>query len=137
MGTRQALAAASANPQLSVFTAAARTAGLDKTLKAKRAFTLMIPANTAFASLSNADIKHLHNSGDLKKIVSYHAVYSTISPGQFARGVSYRTVEGSTLRLSRSGPDYKVNDATVLCGNIRTASGTVYIISKVLLPPGG
>jgi uncharacterized surface protein with fasciclin (FAS1) repeats len=28
-----------------------------------------------------------------------------------------------------------VGAATVLCGNIRTANGTIYVIDKVLLPP--
>jgi uncharacterized surface protein with fasciclin (FAS1) repeats len=29
-----------------------------------------------------------------------------------------------------------VNGATVLCGNIKTRNATVYIVNKVLLPPG-
>ncbi len=29
-----------------------------------------------------------------------------------------------------------MNGATVLCGNIKTTNATVYIVSKVLLPPG-
>src|SRR5215472_11707733 len=62
MATRQALSAAAANSQLSVFTAAVRAAGLEQTLNAKQSATLMIPANSAFASLSKADINHLHNS---------------------------------------------------------------------------
>jgi uncharacterized surface protein with fasciclin (FAS1) repeats len=136
MGTQQAINAASSNPQLSVFIAALRTSGLDATLSARHAFTLMIPANSAFASVSKTTLIHLHNSGDLKKIVGYHAVNAQIAPAQFAKGASYATMEGGSIKVSKSGSTYKVNGATVLCGNIRTASGTVYVINQVLLPPG-
>ena len=40
------------------------------------------------------------------------------------------------MTLSKSGSAYKVNGATVLCGNIKTSKASVYIVSKVLLPPG-
>lgn len=135
MSTQDAIAAASSNPQLSVFIAAVRTAGLDNTLKARHAYTLMIPANSAFASLSKTQIIHLKNSGELQKVVRYHAVGTHITPQQFASGASVATFEGSRLTFSKSGSEYKVGSATVLCGNIRTANATVYIVSKVLLPP--
>jgi uncharacterized surface protein with fasciclin (FAS1) repeats len=136
MSTEEAVQAAASNPQLSVFTGAIRTTGLDATLNARHAFTLIIPENSSFAALSKTDIIHLHNSGDLDKIVRYHAVNARIMPSQFAKGASYATMEGSSLKLSKSGSTYKVNGATVLCGNIHTSNGTVYIINKVLLPPG-
>ena len=136
MSTQQAITAASGNPQLSVFIAAVRSAGLDKTLNARHAYTLMIPANSAFASLSKTQIIRLKNSGDLLNIVRYHALRARVSPQQFASGARPATLQGKPLTLSKSGSAYKVNGATVLCGNIKTANATVYIVSKVLLPPG-
>ncbi len=136
LGTEHAITAASRSPQLSVFIAAVRTAGLDKTLNARHAYTLMIPVNSAFASLSKTQIIHLHNSGQLLKIVRYHALKARVGPQQFASGAKPATLQGKHLTLSKSGSVYKVNGATVLCGNIRTANATVYIVSKVLLPPG-
>ncbi|HUJ04749.1 MAG TPA: fasciclin domain-containing protein [Streptosporangiaceae bacterium] len=130
------LAAASSNPQLSVFVAAVRTAGLDHTFAARRPFTLMIPANLAFGGLTRPQISTLHGHAALRRVVGYHAIGAAIRPAQFGRGASYRTVQGASLRVSRSGADYKVNGATVLCGNIPTAGGTLYVINKVLLPPG-
>jgi uncharacterized surface protein with fasciclin (FAS1) repeats len=135
LSTRDAIAAASANPQLSVFVAAVRTAGLDKLLSTKKSYTLFIPANSAFASLSKNDITRLKNSGELIKVVKYHAVGSKITPQQFASGATVTTQEGGTLTLARSGAVYKVGPATVLCGNIRTANASVYLVNKVLLPP--
>jgi uncharacterized surface protein with fasciclin (FAS1) repeats len=136
IAAEQAITAASRNPQLSVFVAAVRTAGLDKTLNSRRSFTLIVPVNSAFASLSKSQIVHLHNSGDLIKIVRYHALHTRVSPQQFASGARPMTLLDKHLTLSKSGSVYKVNGATVLCGNIKTANATVYIVSKVLLPPG-
>jgi uncharacterized surface protein with fasciclin (FAS1) repeats len=136
MSTEQALKAASSNPQLSVFIAAVKRAGLDKTLNTRHSYTLIVPANSAFASLSKSEISHLRNSGFLFKIVRYHALKSKIGPQEFATGARPLTLQGKPLALSKSGSVYKVNGATVLCGNIKTRNATVYIVNKVLLPPG-
>src|SRR5262245_5034937 len=136
MSTEQAIKAAAGNPQLSVFIAAIRTAGLDKTLNSRHSYTLVIPANSAFAGLSKTQIAHLRNSGDLVRIVKYHAVRARISPQQFATGARPLTLQGKPVTLSKTGSVYKVNGATVLCGNIKTSNATVYIVNKVLLPPG-
>jgi uncharacterized surface protein with fasciclin (FAS1) repeats len=136
MSTKQAIDAASSNPRLSVFIAAVRSAGLDGTLNSRHAFTLIVPENSSFSSLSKTDIIHLRNSGDLLKIVRYHAVSALIHPSQFAHGGTYATMEGSRIKLSKSGSTYKVNNADVICGNIKTSNASVYIINKVLLPPG-
>ena len=136
MTTEQAVKAASSNPQLSVFSAAVKTAGLDNALNTRHSYTLIVPANSAFASLSKTQITHLRKSGFLVKIVRYHALASMISPQQFTAGARPLTLEGKPLTLSKSGSAYKVNGATVLCGNIKTRNATVYIVNKVLLPPG-
>jgi uncharacterized surface protein with fasciclin (FAS1) repeats len=135
MSTKKAITAASSNPELSVFVAAVRTTGLDKTLNSRHSYTLIIPANSAFASLSRTQVIHLHKSGDLIKIIRYHAVTARLGPQQFASGARPATLLGKTLKLSMTGPVYKVNGATVLCGNIKTSNATIYIVDEVLLPP--
>lgn len=136
MSTEQAVKAASTNPQLSVFTSAIRSAGLDKRLNTRQSYTLIIPVNSAFAALTKTQIARLHNASELPKIVGYQTVKGMISPPQFAASTRPATLQGTPLTLSKSGSVYKVNDATVLCGNIKTSNASVYIVSKVLLPPG-
>jgi uncharacterized surface protein with fasciclin (FAS1) repeats len=135
MRTKKAIIAASSNPQLSVFVAAVRTTRLDTMLNSRHSYTLIIPANSAFASLSSAQITHLRKPGVLTKIISYHAVKARLSPQQFRSSARPATLGGKTLPLSKIGPIYKVNGATVLCGNIRTANATIYIVNEVLQPP--
>jgi uncharacterized surface protein with fasciclin (FAS1) repeats len=118
-----------------VFTAVVRSARLEPTLNSRRSYTLVIPDNSAFAALPQAQILRLRNSRQLRKIVRYHTVPATIGPHQFAAGATPKTLQGKRLRLSQTGSVYKVNAATVLCGNIRTSNATVYIVDKVLVPP--
>jgi uncharacterized surface protein with fasciclin (FAS1) repeats len=135
MSTQKAITAASGYRQLSAFIAAVRSARLERNLNSRRSYTLVIPDNNAFAALSKTRIIRLRKSGELVKIVKYHAVPARISPQQFAAGASAKTLQGKPLRLSRSGSVYKVNGAVVLCGNIRTSNATVYVVNKVLQPP--
>jgi uncharacterized surface protein with fasciclin (FAS1) repeats len=37
--------------------------------------------------------------------------------------------------VTGSGDDLKVNGANVICGGVRTANATVYLIDQVLMPP--
>ena len=134
MTTKQAIVAASSNPQLSDFVAAVRTAGLDKTLDSLHSYTLIIPANSAFASLSSTQIIQLHKPADLIKIIRYHVVKTRLSPQQFGNGARPATLQGKMLALSKTGSVYKVNGATVLCGNIKTSNAAIYIVDMVLLP---
>jgi uncharacterized surface protein with fasciclin (FAS1) repeats len=135
MSTKKAITAASSNQQLSVFVAAVRAVGLDKTLNSRRSVTLIIPANSAFASLSRAQVIRLHKSGNLRKLIRNHTVRGRLSPERFASGARPATLQGATLTLSKTGQVYTVNRATVLCGNITTRNATIYIIDKVLHPP--
>jgi uncharacterized surface protein with fasciclin (FAS1) repeats len=135
MHAKKAITAASSNQQLTVFVAAVRAVGLEKTLNSRHSYTLIIPANSAFASLSRTQVIHLHKSGNLRKVIRYHTVQGRLTPQRFASGARPATPHGKTLALSKTGPVYQVNGATVLCGNITTSNATIYIIDKVLLPP--
>jgi uncharacterized surface protein with fasciclin (FAS1) repeats len=134
MSAQRAVVAVSSNPQLSVFTSAIQAAALVNELNSMRSLTLFVPVNSAFAALSKQDITFLRNPANLVKVVRRLAVPVRITPTLIAHGGSVTTLSGSTLTLAKRGPSYRVNQATVLCGNIRTANGTFYVIDRVLLP---
>jgi uncharacterized surface protein with fasciclin (FAS1) repeats len=134
MAAQRAVTAASSSPQLSVFGSAIKVAGLAKELNSMRSFTLFIPVNSAFAALSRHDIIYLHKPGNLVNVIRRHVVPVRITPTRIARGGAVISLSGSKLVLAKRGPSYRVDQATVLCGNIRTANGTLYIIDKLLLP---
>ncbi|MEV4316244.1 fasciclin domain-containing protein [Actinocrispum sp. NPDC049592] len=126
--------AASNNPALSTLVSAVKQAGLVDTLNGARDVTVFAPSNDAFAKLPKDTLdKVLADKATLTKILTYHVVPRTISPMQLAAG-SFETLEKGSLTTSGSGESYKVNDANVVCGNIKTANATVYIVDSVLMP---
>ena len=51
----------------------------------------------------------------------------------FAR---HMTLEGQNITVTGSGESFTVNGtAQVVCGNVKTANATVYVIDGVLVPP--
>lgn len=131
----KAFTAVAHNPRLSLLTAAAAKAGLTSGLNTMHPITLVAPANSAFMGATAATARVLRDRTGLTRILRYHVVAATISPAQIAHGIRVSTLEGSALTFSKTGSAYKVNGATVLCGNIQTANATIYIVNQVLAPP--
>ncbi|MFE3737315.1 fasciclin domain-containing protein [Streptomyces sp. NPDC059096] len=127
--------AASHNPDLSTLVAAARKAGLVRTLNNGHALTLFAPTNEAFAKIPKSQRDRLlSDRTQLAKVLKYHVVNRRISPRELPHG-TFRTLEGAPLTTSGSGTHFKVDGtAKIVCGNIRTANATVYLIDTVLMP---
>lgn len=127
--------AASNNPALSTLVAAVKKAGLVDTLNNAQNITVFAPTNDAFAKIPKATLdKVLNDKAQLTKILTYHVVGQKLTPKDLENG-SFDTLEKSKLTTSGSGESYTVNDsAKVVCGNVKTANATVYIIDSVLMP---
>jgi uncharacterized surface protein with fasciclin (FAS1) repeats len=128
------LTAAAHNPLLTTFAADVKMAGLAGDLNSMHALTVFAPANTAFKKLPAAEMTMMHSSSELAKILKYHVVGGRVTPAELAHGMTLKTLEGGALKGSKMGSVYEVNNAQVICGNIRTANATVYVINKVLIP---
>src|SRR5215471_2196112 len=126
--------AASHNPLLTTLAGDLKTAGLTPDLNTMHTITVFAPANTAFTSLPAADMAMMHSTAELAKILKYHVVNGHVTAAELASGKALTTLEGDTLKPSKMGAVYEVNNADVICGNIHTANATVYIINKVLVP---
>ncbi|GGW11418.1 hypothetical protein GCM10018980_00430 [Streptomyces capoamus] len=128
--------AAAAYPELSQLVAAAVRAKLGSTLDGKRDITVFAPGAQAFKKVAPSQLAALlKNQDQLKKVLTYHVVDQRISPDQLSNG-SFTTLEGSKLTTSGSGTDFKVDGkASIVCGNIRAANATLYVIDTVLQPP--
>ncbi|MGA4787083.1 fasciclin domain-containing protein [Nocardia sp. AB354] len=130
--------AASHNPMLTTLTAAVSgklnpQVNLVDTLNGGQ-FTVFAPTDDAFAKLPPATVDSLKtDSATLTKILTYHVVPGQIAPDAIAG--EHKTVEGGTVKVTRSGDTIKVNDASVVCGGVKTANATVYLIDTVLMPP--
>ncbi|HEX7301962.1 fasciclin domain-containing protein [Lentzea sp.] len=96
-------------------------------------FTVFAPVDSAFAKIDAATIDKLKTDDALlTKILTYHVVPGQISPDKIAG--DQKTVETGTVKVTGSGNAIKVNDANVICGGVKTANATVYLIDSVLMP---
>ncbi|MFE9577747.1 fasciclin domain-containing protein [Nocardia sp. NPDC006044] len=97
-------------------------------------FTVFAPVDAAFAKIDPATVDSLKtDSATLTKILTYHVVPGQVAPDKIAG--THKTVEGADVTVTRSGDDIKVGNASVICGGVKTANATVYMIDTVLMPP--
>jgi len=97
-------------------------------------FTVFAPTDDAFGKLDPATIDKLKTDSKLlTSILTYHVVSGQADP--VAVVGEHTTVQGESLKVTGSGDDLKVNDAGVVCGGIKTANATLYLIDTVLMPP--
>ena len=134
MSMEPAATAASHNPLLTSFAKDIKAAGLTADLNSMHAITVFAPADTAFAKLSSSEMTMMHSAAELTKILKYHVVSGHITTAELASGKPLTSLEGGTLKPSKMGSVYEVNNAAIICGNIQTTNATVYIINKVLTP---
>jgi uncharacterized surface protein with fasciclin (FAS1) repeats len=132
--------AASNNPILTTLTASV-SGGLNPdvnlvdTLNGSE-FTVFAPVDDAFAKLDPATVESLklpENAPLLTSILTYHVIPGQIAPSDIDG--THTTVNGADVEVTGSGDDIKVGDASVICGGVKTANATVYLIDSVLMPP--
>jgi uncharacterized surface protein with fasciclin (FAS1) repeats len=131
--------AASNNPELSTLTSALSgklnpEVNLVETLNSNPGLTVFAPTNAAFAKLDAATLDKLKVDAPLlKSILTYHVVEGQASPAKVAG--DHKTLEGGSVKVTGEGEGLKVNDAGLVCGGVKTANATVYMIDTVLTPP--
>lgn len=100
-------------------------------------FTVFAPVDSAFAKIPKATLKTLSTPAGAKTlttILTYHVVAGQMTPRQIA-GKTLKTVEGENLQISGSPDKLKAQKANVICGGVKTANATVYLIDAVMTPP--
>jgi uncharacterized surface protein with fasciclin (FAS1) repeats len=129
--------AASNNPLLKTLTAAVSAqlnpkVNLVSTLNGGD-FTVFAPVDSAFAKVPAATLAKLKVDGPLlTKILTYHVVAGQLDA--MAVVGDHKTVEGGTVKVTGSADSLKVDGANVICGGVKTANATVYLIDSVLSP---
>jgi len=140
MGKDKVATAASNNPLLTTLVAAVSgkinpKVNLVDTLNGAE-FTVFAPVDDAFkADVDAATLAKLKTDDALlSKILTYHVISGQIAPDKIVG--THKTVEGDELTVTGSGNNLMVNgNATVVCGGVKTANATVYLIDHVLMPP--
>jgi uncharacterized surface protein with fasciclin (FAS1) repeats len=130
--------AASNNPVLTTLTAALSgklnpNVNLVDTLNNGQ-YTVFAPTDDAFKKLPPSTIDALKTDSDtLTKILTYHVVQGQASPDRIAG--THPTLQGASINVTGAGDNLKINNAGLVCGGVKTANATVYMIDTVLMPP--
>ncbi|PCC56030.1 fasciclin [Brevibacterium aurantiacum] len=96
-------------------------------------FTVIAPTDDAFADVPKKDLDALAKDSDmLSKVLTYHVIPGQLSPDEIAG--EHETVEGSKVKISGEGDDLKFDDAGLVCGGVKTANATVYMVDSVMMP---
>jgi uncharacterized surface protein with fasciclin (FAS1) repeats len=134
MADQPVATAASQNPQLSTLVAAVTAAGLADTLNKAEGVTVFAPTNDAFAKIPEATLKGvLADKKALTSILTYHVVAEQPTSADLDQG-SFKTLQGGTVTTAASGETFTVNDARIVCGNLKTSNAVVHVIDTVLMP---
>lgn len=99
-------------------------------------FTVFAPVDSAFAKLPAATVAALAkpaNASMLQSILTYHVVPGQLSPSMVDG--THKTAQGGSVKVTGSGDSLMVDGAHVICGGVKTANATVYLIDSVLSPP--
>jgi uncharacterized surface protein with fasciclin (FAS1) repeats len=127
--------ATSQNPQLTTFARVIRAAGLAGKLNSARALTVFAPDNSAFAQFGTGNIQTLLSSKtDLHHLVDYQTVEGRVTPARLAAGEPLTSVLGTPVYPGGSAGKYHVDNARVVCGDIRTANATIYVVNQLMIP---
>jgi uncharacterized surface protein with fasciclin (FAS1) repeats len=96
-------------------------------------FTVFAPTDEAFGKVPTSMIGSVtQDEAMLTKVLTYHVLEGQLSPDKI-KG-AHKTLAGGTVTVTGSGDNLKVNGVNVLCGGVKTANATVYMIDGVLIP---
>ncbi|MDT5066441.1 MAG: hypothetical protein QOK02_2596 [Mycobacterium sp.] len=130
--------AASNNPVLTTLTAAVSGklnpgVNLVDTLNGGE-FTVIAPTDEAFAKIDAATLAKLKTDAPLlNSILTYHVIPGRLSPAQVVG--THKTVEGGEVTVAGTGEALKFDESGLVCGGVKTANATVYMVDTVMMPP--
>lgn len=97
-------------------------------------YTVFAPTDDAFAKVDAATLDKLKTDSELlTSILTYHVVSGQADPTAVVG--EHKTLQGGSLKVTGSGDALKVDGAGLVCGGIKTANATLYLIDTVLMPP--
>jgi uncharacterized surface protein with fasciclin (FAS1) repeats len=97
-------------------------------------FTVIAPTDDAFAKIDPATLEKLKTDAPLlTSILTYHVIPGQLSPAQVAG--THKTVEGDEVTISGAGEALKFDESGLVCGGVKTANATVYMVDTVMMPP--
>jgi uncharacterized surface protein with fasciclin (FAS1) repeats len=133
--------AAANNPLLTSLAQAMTAANLAESLNGQQNITVLAPVNDAFAAIPPDQVQALMaDTPRLTSVLLHHVIQGRLAPDRLAG--KHTTLNNDEVTVEGSGQSFTVagagtitqTGATVICGNVQTATATVYLIDQVLAP---
>lgn len=143
LATTAVMPAAAAVPSLGTFVQAVTRASLIDPFDEQQNVTVLAPDDQAFAALPDAArTALLSDVPRLTAVLTHHVLLGRLGAGDLVG--QQITLNNDTVTVQPSGHGLTVpgaqtltgRPAHVVCGGIRTANATVYVIDQVLAPRG-
>jgi uncharacterized surface protein with fasciclin (FAS1) repeats len=126
---------AAGNKDFSTLVSLVKAAGLVDTLKGKGPFTVLAPTNAAFAKVPKAVLEKLGaDKALLTKVLTYHVIAGEVYAKDLKNGITPKTVEGETVKVTIKGKTVKFNQAKVVIADVKASNGVIHAIDAVILP---
>jgi uncharacterized surface protein with fasciclin (FAS1) repeats len=126
---------AAGNKDFTTLVSLVKAAGLVDTLKGKGPFTVLAPTNAAFAKVPKAILEKLGaDKALLTKVLTYHVIAGEVYAKDLKNGITPKTVEGETVKVTIKGKTVKFNQAKVVIADVKASNGVIHAIDAVILP---
>ena len=128
------------NDNLTILTAALKSAGLDTMLMEDTKYTVFAPTDDAFApvleKLGVTKDELLANKDLLKTVLPYHVVPMEVKAADIPYGTDIETANGKTISISEDNviTDASGNTANITGTDIMASNGVIHTIDTVLMP---
>jgi len=118
--------------QFTILLNALKTGSLKDTLRAPGPYTLFAPTDAAFGRLAPGALAALlKDVRRLKVVLTQHIVSGTLRASDIPPG-AVKTVEGSSVTVSRENSELWVGGAKVVQPDIMTSNGAMHAIDGVI-----
>lgn len=115
--------------------AAVQAADLVDVLKRPGPLTVLAPTDEAFAKIPKADLDALmKDKAKLAKVLQYHVLTGSVTADDLKAMKDFGTAQGGRVQLTVAGGTLKVNNATVVKGDVPASNGIIHVIDTVLMP---
>ncbi|MFG2104943.1 fasciclin domain-containing protein [Micromonospora echinaurantiaca] len=125
-------------PTLTTFEAALRTSGALTDRDTTGGITILAPTDDAFAATFSDDTWDTLMTRDhqkLRTLVNAHLITGAHTADDLATAGTTRTLDGTTLTVTRTGPSIRLGDkADAVCADYQATGARIHIIDAVLGP---
>ncbi|XP_041054880.1 periostin-like isoform X2 [Carcharodon carcharias] len=125
------------DPRFSIFLTLAESAGLTELLTEEGDWTLFVPTNDVFDSLSSDELKELTNDKNaLRHILLYHLLKGVYVGGGIEYGVTnvLKSYQGSRVMVKLVNNTLLVNNVKSKESDLMANNGVIHVVNSLLFP---